>query len=76
MKPCHHWMIHHVEQLRDYGTSYEIWCYLTERLNKLFKGYNTNSSTHGQMEAVMMRAFMRNIHLDNLVSRQRLVPTC
>ncbi|TFK48343.1 hypothetical protein OE88DRAFT_1613496, partial [Heliocybe sulcata] len=59
MKPNHHWVVHQPEQIRDYGPVYTFWLFLTERLNKTMKNYNTNHHTGGQMEVTLMRSFGR-----------------
>jgi hypothetical protein len=68
MKPNHHYVVHMPDQLRDFGPVYEFWTFLTERLNKVLKNYNSNSWTHGQLETSMMRAFDREARIYTMVS--------
>jgi hypothetical protein len=68
MKPNHHYVVHMPDQLRDFGPVYEFWTFLTERLNKVLKNYNSNSWTHGQLETSMMRAFDRKARIYTMVS--------
>lgn len=57
MKLNHHWAVHSPMQIRDFGPAYEFWTFLTERLNKILKSYNSNGRTGGQLEVSMMHAF-------------------
>jgi hypothetical protein len=68
MKPNHHYSVHLPEQLRDFGPVYEFWTFLTERLNKILKSYNSNSWGGGHLEVSMMRHFDREVRVQNLVS--------
>ncbi|TFK48392.1 hypothetical protein OE88DRAFT_1704182, partial [Heliocybe sulcata] len=68
MKPNHHWVVHQPEQIRDYGSVYGFWCFLTERLNKTLKNYNTHHKKAGQMEVTLMRFFHRARRVRGLVS--------
>ncbi|KDQ49084.1 hypothetical protein JAAARDRAFT_201149 [Jaapia argillacea MUCL 33604] len=68
MKPNHHWVIHLPNQIRDYGPIYGFWLFVTERLNKTLKNYNTNHWTGGQLEISLMHAFGRENHLKSMVS--------
>jgi hypothetical protein len=76
MKPNHHWAVHTPNQLRDYGPVNNIWAFLSERLNKVLKGSNTNGRGGGQIEVSMMREFMRDSRLDAIVSPQILLLRC
>ena len=69
MKPNHHWAVHLSDQLRDYGPVYNFWTFLTEQLNKLLKGSNSNNWTGGQLEVSMMREFQRSTHIQAMVSQ-------
>lgn len=69
MVPNHHWALHTEPQLLDYGTVYEIWAFLAERLNKTLKGANLNNWDGGQLEITMMRTFERTNDAQSLVSR-------
>jgi hypothetical protein len=68
MKPNHHYVVHLPDQLRDFGPVYEFWTFLTERLNKILKSYNSNFWGGGQLEVSMMRHFNREVRVHNLVS--------
>jgi hypothetical protein len=68
MKPNHHYAVHMPDQLRDFGPVYEFWTFLTERLNKVLKSYNSNSWTRGHLEISMMRAFDREVRVHTMVS--------
>jgi hypothetical protein len=68
MKPSHHWAVHLPDQLRDYGPVYNIWTFLTERLNKLLKSMNANNWTGGQLEISMMHEFQRSTRIQGTVS--------
>ncbi|KAI0363116.1 hypothetical protein BV20DRAFT_929772, partial [Pilatotrama ljubarskyi] len=57
MVPNYHFALHTEPQLFDYGTVYDIWAFLVERLNKLFKDFNLNNWGGGQLEITMMCAF-------------------
>lgn len=65
--PNHHFACHTEPQLLDYGTVYDIWAFLGERLNKLLKDFNLNNWGGGQLEITMMRAFYRNAEARSLV---------
>jgi hypothetical protein len=67
MKPNHHYSVHMPEQLRDFGPVYEFWTFLTERLNKVLKSYNSNSWKRGQLEVSIMRAFGREARINTMV---------
>ncbi|KAI0351887.1 hypothetical protein OH77DRAFT_1592537 [Trametes cingulata] len=67
MVPNHHFALHTEPQLFDYGTVYDIWAFLAERLNKLFKDFNLNNWGGGQLEITMMRAFYRNVDVQMLI---------
>jgi hypothetical protein len=73
MKPNHHWAVHTPNQLRDYGPVNNIWAFLSEHLNKILKGSNSNGRGGGQIEVSMMREFMRDSQLDTMVSLQFLL---
>jgi hypothetical protein len=67
MRPNHHWLVHIPEQVRDFGTVYGFWAFLTERLNKILKNVNSNNWGGGRVEVSMMREFQRAAKLDGLV---------
>jgi hypothetical protein len=67
MRPNHHWSVHIPEQVRDFGTLYSFWAFLTERLNKILKNVNSNNWGGGSVEVSMMREFQRAAKLDGLV---------
>jgi hypothetical protein len=67
MKPNHHWAVHIPQQVRDFGTLYSFWAFLTERLNKILKNVNSNNWGGGLLEVSMMREFHRAANLDGLV---------
>ncbi|KAJ7198131.1 hypothetical protein GGX14DRAFT_339046, partial [Mycena pura] len=60
MKPNHHWMVHDIDQIVDFGPQHSIWAMLTERLNKLLKNLNSNNWTRGRLEVSMLREFQRH----------------
>jgi hypothetical protein len=68
MKPNHHYAVHLPQQLRDFGPVYEFWTFLTERLNKILKSYNSSLWGGGQLEISMMRHFDREVRVQDLVS--------
>jgi hypothetical protein len=68
MKPNHHYAVHLPQQLRDFGPVYEFWTFLTERLNKILKTYNSNHWGGGLLEVSMMRHFDREVRVHDLVS--------
>ncbi|CDO74258.1 hypothetical protein BN946_scf184642.g3 [Trametes cinnabarina] len=61
------------QELLDYGTVYDIWAFLAERLNKLFKDFNLNNWGGGQLEITMMRAFYRNVDMHMLLIARSLL---
>ncbi|EIW65136.1 uncharacterized protein TRAVEDRAFT_16965 [Trametes versicolor FP-101664 SS1] len=67
MVPNHHFALHTEPQLEDYGTVYDIWAFLAERLNKLFKSFNLNNWGGGQLEITMMQSFLRDVDLQATV---------
>ena len=67
MKPNHHWSIHLMDQIQDFGPVYTFWTFLGERLNKTLKSFNSNGWTGGQVEITMMRTFGREVQLDAMV---------
>ena len=73
--PNHHFAAHVPPQLEDYGTAYELWTYLCERLNKVLKSTNMNNRRGGQQECTMMRHFLRDTQIAQLVSNCAVVPT-
>ncbi|KAI0349142.1 hypothetical protein OH77DRAFT_1415517, partial [Trametes cingulata] len=75
MVPNHHFALHTEPQLLDYGTVYDIWAFLAERLNKLFKDFNLNNWGGGQLEITMMRAFYRNVDMHMLIRHMASTPS-
>ncbi|KAJ7443281.1 hypothetical protein FB451DRAFT_1190185 [Mycena latifolia] len=67
MKPNHHWAVHIMDQISDYGPVYTFWAFLTERLNKVLKNLNSNNWTGGRLEVSMMREFHRSAGLDGVM---------
>lgn len=67
MKPNHHWAVHLGDQLRDFGPVNGFWTFLSERLNKTLKNYNSNNHQQGQLEASMLRAFDRDVQIRAIV---------
>lgn len=67
LKPNHHYGVHTPDQLVDFGPIYNIWNFLGERLNKILKTFNTNGWVGGQLEVSMMRAFARDVSLNEMV---------
>lgn len=67
MVPNHHFATHIPDQILDFGPVYGFWCFLNERLNKLFKQYNVLNWDHGKLEISLMRALNRDISLNSLV---------
>lgn len=68
MKPNHHWAVHLPDQITDFGSVYNFWSFLTERLNKVLKNLNSNNWNGGQIEISMMREFHRSTQTEHLVS--------
>lgn len=67
MKPNHHFATHTAPQVQDYGPMYNFWAFLTERLNGTLKSFNLNNWGAGRLEVCMMRAFMRDVFVKNMV---------
>ncbi|TBU39691.1 hypothetical protein BD309DRAFT_871794, partial [Dichomitus squalens] len=67
MVPNHHFATHIPAQLEEYGTVYEIWAFLAERLNKTLKSTNQNNRRGGQQEVTMMREFDRHMQVRAIV---------
>ncbi|TBU38986.1 hypothetical protein BD309DRAFT_994083 [Dichomitus squalens] len=67
MVPNHHYATHIPAQLEEYGTVYEIWAFLAERLNKTLKSTNQNNQRGGQQEVTMMREFDRHMQVRAIV---------
>ncbi|TDL13709.1 hypothetical protein BD410DRAFT_734964 [Rickenella mellea] len=67
MKPNQAWAVHIVDQIRDFGPVYSFWTFVSERLNKLLKNFNSNGLKGGQMEISMMRSFGREKQLRTMV---------
>ncbi|TBU36577.1 hypothetical protein BD309DRAFT_1024222 [Dichomitus squalens] len=63
MVPNHHFATHIPQQLEEFGTVYEIWAFLAERLNKTLKSTNQNNRRGGQQEVTMMREFDRHMQV-------------
>ena len=68
MVPNHHYAAHIPPQLEEYGTVYDIWAFLAERLNKTLKGTNLNNRRGGQQEVTMMREFDREMQVRTVVN--------
>lgn len=60
-------MVHLPDQILDYGSVYNFWAFLSERLNKVLKNLNVNNWGGGQLEVSMMRQYLRATKLDTLV---------
>lgn len=73
LQPNHHWAVHIPDQVLDYGPVYNIWTFLTECLNKVLKGYNSNNRTGGLLEVSMMREFSRATGLESLVCQLKSI---
>ncbi|KAJ7596219.1 hypothetical protein C8J56DRAFT_774459 [Mycena floridula] len=75
MKPNQHWIVHTPDHLRDFGPMYNFWAFLTERLNKVLKNYNSNNQfggsqdTGGRVEMSMMREFNRAARVEARMHR-------
>jgi hypothetical protein len=69
MKTNHHWAVHIPQQVRDFGTLYSFWAFLTERLNKILKNVNSNNWGGGLLEVSMMREFHRAAKRDDMVCK-------
>ncbi|EJF59020.1 hypothetical protein DICSQDRAFT_172512 [Dichomitus squalens LYAD-421 SS1] len=67
MVPNHHFATHIPQQLEEFGTVYEIWAFLAERLNKTLKSTNQNNRRGGQQEVTMMREFDRHMQVRAIV---------
>lgn len=67
LMPNHHWATHIGEQIRNFGPVYGFWCFLSERLNKILKGYNFNNRNGGELEITMMRALGRDTRVIEIV---------
>ncbi|TBU21201.1 hypothetical protein BD311DRAFT_679081, partial [Dichomitus squalens] len=65
--PNHHFATHIPSQLEEYGTVYEIWAFLAERLNKTLKSTNQNNRRGGLQEVTMMREFDRHMQVRAIV---------
>lgn len=59
--------MHTEPQLEDYGTVYDIWAFLAERLNKFIELFNLNNWGGGQLEITMMCSFLRNVEVQSTV---------
>lgn len=69
MMPNHHFASHIPEEIEEFGSIYEIWAFLAERLNKTLKATNLNNRRGGQQEVTMMRAYYRNLAVRSMVRR-------
>lgn len=58
LKPNFHWAAHQVEQLYNFGSMSNFWCFLPERLNGVLKNINSNFWKHGVMESTFMHGFL------------------
>ncbi|TBU55270.1 hypothetical protein BD310DRAFT_908454 [Dichomitus squalens] len=67
MVPNHHFATHIPRQLEEFGTVYEIWAFLAERLNKTLKSTNQNNRRGGQQEVTMMREFDQHMQVRAIV---------
>jgi hypothetical protein len=67
MKPNHHFAIHIAQQIRDFGPVYEVWTFLSERLNGLLKQIHLNNWGGGMLEISMMRQFNRMARIRAMV---------
>ncbi|OJT14070.1 hypothetical protein TRAPUB_9382, partial [Trametes pubescens] len=67
MMPNHHFASHILEEIEEFGSIYEIWAFLAERLNKTLKATNLNNRHGGQQEVTMMRAYYRNLAVRSMV---------
>ncbi|KAI0054356.1 hypothetical protein BV25DRAFT_1951632 [Artomyces pyxidatus] len=68
IKPNHHYAMHTVECIRDYGPLHGFWTFLFERLNKVLKSYKTNNHAGGELEVTFFREFHRTILSSRFVS--------
>jgi hypothetical protein len=76
MKPNHHWAIHIFDQIHDYGSVYNFWAFLGERLNGVLKNMNTSGWSGGMLEISMLREFERQVKMDRLVCNLILIHKC
>ncbi|TBU44115.1 hypothetical protein BD309DRAFT_893052 [Dichomitus squalens] len=74
MVPNHHFATHIPQQLEEFGTVYEIWAFLAERLNKTLKSTNQNNRRGGQQEVIMMREFDRHMQVRAIVEHVSTLP--
>ena len=58
LKPNFHWATHQFEQLYNFGSMSNFWCFLPERLNGVLKSVNSNYWKHGVMESTFMHGFL------------------
>ena len=58
LKPNFHWAAHQFEQLYNFGSMSNFWCFLPERLNGVLKSVNSNYWKHGVMESTFMHGFL------------------
>jgi hypothetical protein len=73
LKPNHHYAVHIIDQIQDYGPVYNFWSFLSERLNKILKNMNSNNKVAGELEVSMMREFSRYTKMNYLVHFTALV---
>lgn len=67
MVPNHHFASHIPDEIEEFGSIYEIWAFLGERLNKTLKATNLNNRRGGQQEVTMMREYHRDLELRAVV---------
>jgi hypothetical protein len=68
MKPNHHFTIHIAQQIRNFRPVYEVWTFLSERLNGLLKQIHLNNWGGGMLEISMMRQFSCMSHIRAMVT--------
>lgn len=68
LTPNAHIVMHLEDYIRLYGPVYGWWAYAFERMNGILGRFNTNGHTGGEVEATILRGWLKTIQLQDLVS--------
>lgn len=67
LTPNAHIVMHLEDYIRLYGPVYGWWAYAFERMNGILGRFNTNGHTGGEVEATILRGWLKTIQLQDLV---------
>ena len=73
LSPYCHLLMHHTDFILRLGPTYTFWLFGPERNNGWLSHVNTNGHIGGELEATMMRSWVKNGLLQDLVSHSILI---